>query len=106
MKQIHLLPWAILFVLVVLAVKQCGEFMDDSAMSAVEPDPSTMKPCLGRKPVKEHGRKYVWYCGMGTESGGATHLGLAGMDERPAQGRAKTGVDRSRAGAAGHRQCH
>jgi hypothetical protein len=100
MKHAHLLPWIILFVLVVLAVKQCGEFMDDSAMSAVEPDPTTMMPCPGRKPVKEHGRKYYWYCGVGTEPDGSTHHNVAGVDARPAARRTKVGASCGRTGAA------
>ena len=102
MSKIHLLPWMVLFVLVVLAVKQCGEFMDDSELSAVEPDPSTMKPCLGRKPVKEHGRKYVWYCGDGDGNTAGVGERMAGVAERPAQRRAKVGAACGRAGVAGH----
>ena len=98
-------PISALFILVVLAVKECGEWLDESAMVAVEPDPRTMKPCSGRKPVRENERKYVWYCGtgVGTEGNVGTHLGMAKVDAVPAKGRAKVGAACGRAGVAGHR---
>lgn len=104
-KVLRVLPWMVLFVLVVLAAKQCGEFMDDTALAAVEPDPSTMKPCPGRKVFKQNGRKYYWYCGTGVDRQGGvgTHLGMAAVDERPAQGRTEVGASCGRAVASGHR---
>jgi len=106
MRQVkRWVPVAALFVLVVLAAKECGEWLDERAMAAVEPDLGTMKPCPGRKPVREHARKYVWYCGagVGTEGNVGTHLGMAKVDAVPAKGRAKVGAACGRASAAGHR---
>lgn len=98
-------PAVVLFVFVALAAKQCGEWLDESALAAVEPDLSTMRPCVGRKPVREHGRKYVWYCGtgVGSESNVGTHLGVAKVDAVAAPRRTTVGAACGRAGVAGHR---
>ena len=96
---------AVLFTLLVLAVKECGEWLDESAMAAVEPDPKTMKPCPGRKPVRENGRKHVWYCGQPThldaQGGQRTHLGVAKVDAVAPKGRTTVGAACGRAGAQG-----
>ena len=106
MRQVkRWIPVAALFVLVVLAAKECGEWLDESAMAAVEPDPRTMRPCPGRKPVRENGRKYVWYCGtgVGTEGNVGAHLGVAKVDTVATTGRTTVGAACGRAGAKGHR---
>jgi hypothetical protein len=84
---------AALFTLVVLGVKECGEWLDETAMAAVEPDPSTLKPCVGRKPVREHGRKYIWYCGSGRdEAADRAGARLAAVDAVATKGRTTVGA--------------
>ncbi len=83
---------AALFTLVVLGVKECGEWLDETTMAAVEPDPSTLKPCVGRKPVREHGRKYVWYCGDGRPAGADAHQRLVAVDAVATKGRTTVGA--------------
>ena len=93
---------AVLFVMLVLAVKECGEWLDEDAMAAVEPDPRTMKPCVGRKPVREHGRKYVWYCGDSGEQVARAASSVAQLDAGTTKGRAKVGAACGRTGTQGH----
>jgi hypothetical protein len=103
MKRFWWMSAVVMFVVAVLAVKQCGEWLDDNAMAAVEPDPSTMKPCQGRKPVKEHGRRFYWYCGVGRDEDLGAHLGVAKVDAIATQRRPTVGAACGRTGLAGSR---
>lgn len=61
------------------------------------------KPCPGRKPVREHGHKYVWYCGPDPQQTEEDRERAIFMEESAAQRRTAPRTDRGRADAKGHR---
>lgn len=64
LRRLWWLPWVLFFVLVVTGTKRCAEsLVGEEAVVTEGFEPETWKPCPGRKPVREDGHKYVWYCG-------------------------------------------
>jgi hypothetical protein len=97
------LPWAMLFVAAVAGTKRCAEaYVGDEAVVTEGFDPETWKPCPGRKPVREDGHKYVWYCGpehpdflRKNENDASAKASKADTAKREASGVGKRGKRRS-----------